>query len=209
MDDAVLPLRHLTAARRSLPVCCHRQTVRVPPLRLPRLCAAALLLALVGCAPLGEGSVVVSAPPGELPVPAGAQEATVVRGVDGDTVVLRGRGVGPLPAEPTRVRLLLIDTPEVFRGDECFGHEAADRAAALLPDGARVRVEADRNERDRYDRVLLHVWTSAGVHVGADLLRGGYAEVLLVPPNDRYLAELEAFEDEARGAGRGLWSACR
>ena len=175
----------------------------------PRVAGLALLLALTGCAPLGEGSSIATAPTGELPVPAGAQEATVVRGVDGDTVVLRGRGVGPLPAEPTKVRLLLVDTPEVFNGEECFGQEAADRAAALLPDGAQVRVEADRDERDRYDRVLLHVWTEAGVHVGADLLRGGYASVLLVEPNDRYLDELEALEAEARAAGRGLWSACR
>ena len=175
----------------------------------PRLACLALLLAVSGCAPLGEGSSTTAAPSGELPVPAEAQEATVVRGVDGDTVVLRGRGVGPLPAEPTKVRLLLIDTPEVFDDEECFGQEAADRTADLLPEGAQVRVEADRDLRDRFDRVLLHVWNEAGVHVGADLLRGGYASVLLVEPNDRYVDELEVIEDDARAAGRGLWSACR
>lgn len=175
-----------------------------------RLAALSLVLALPACAPLGTGGSSLQVDPvAALPVPAGAQEATVVREVDGDTVVLRGRGVGPLPAEPTKVRLLLIDTPEVFDGAECFGPEAADRNAALLPDGAQVRVEADRDERDRFDRVLLHVWTDDGVHVGADLLRGGYAEVLVVQPNERYLAELEAVEQEARAAGRGLWSACR
>jgi micrococcal nuclease len=175
-----------------------------------RCAALGLLLALPACAPLGTGGSSLQADPvAALPVPADAQEATVVRGVDGDTVVLRGRGVGPLPAEPTKVRVLLIDTPEVFDGQQCFGPEAADRTAALLPDGARVRVQADQDQRDRFDRVLLHVWNDAGVHVGADLLRGGYATVLFVRPNDRYLAELQAVEQAARAAGRGLWSACR
>ena len=166
------------------------------------ICCAALL---TGCAAAAPAERLITA----LPVPPGAQEATVVRGVDGDTVVLRGRGSGPLDAEPTKVRLLLIDTPEVFEHPECFGEQAADRTAALLPDGARVRVEADREEQDRFGRTLLHVWNEDGVHVGAELLRGGQATVLFLRPNDRYLEQLEAAEDEARAAGRGLWSACR
>ena len=166
-----------------------------------------LLLLATGCAASG----VSGSPPlqrGSSAEP-GTQTAHVVRHVDGDTVVLRGRGVGPLPAEPTRVRLLLVDTPEVSGDEECFGPEAADRTAALLPDGAQVRVEADEDVRDRFDRVLLHVWTQDGVHVGADLLRGGFATVLVVRPNERYLDELEAVEADARASGRGLWSACR
>ena len=163
---------------------------------------------LAGCATATPAQPAGPAEPG-LPVPPGAQEASVVRAVDGDTVVLRGRGSGPLPAEPTKVRILLIDTPEVFERPECFGEQAAERTAELLPDGARVRVEADRDERDRFGRALLHVWNDDGVHVGGELVRGGHATVLFLEPNDRYLAELEATEDDARAAGRGLWSACR
>jgi micrococcal nuclease len=175
-----------------------------------RLAVLVVVLALCACAvPLGAGSSIATAPSSELPVPAGAQEATVVSGVDGDTVVLRGRGVGPLPAEPTKVRLLLVDTPEVHGTRECFGAEASERTAALLRDGAQVRVEADRDERDRYGRVLLHVWTESGVHVGSELLRGGHATVLHLEPNDLHLDTLQAIEAEARAAGRGLWSACR
>lgn len=178
---------------------------------------AVLLLAalLAGCAGAAVEPAARSGAPAEpagrsgVPVPVGAQQARVVRAVDGDTVVLRGRGAGPLPAEPTRVRLLLIDTPEVFATAECFGQQAAERTAELLPAGAQVRVQADRDERDRFDRVLLHVWTEDGVHVGAELLRGGHATVLFLEPNDRYLDQLEAAQAEARMAGRGLWSACR
>jgi micrococcal nuclease len=144
-----------------------------------------------------------------LPVPDGAQAAVVVRLVDGDTVVLRGRGVGPLPGEPTRVRVLLVDTPEVHGEQECFGQEASDRAAELLPDGAEVRVEADRDPLDRYDRALLHVWTEDGVNVGEQLVREGLAEVLVVEPNDRYVEAFDAAQQQARVGGRGLWEACR
>lgn len=149
-----------------------------------------------------------SLPPG-LPVAQGAQQATVVRHVDGDTVVLRGRGVGPLPATPTKVRLLLIDTPEVFVNQECFGPQASDRTAELLPVGDAVRVEADRDQTDRYGRTLLHVWTGDGVEVGQALLRGGFATVLVVQPNERYLADYRRAEQQADRADEGLWQACR
>jgi micrococcal nuclease len=165
-----------------------------------------LVLALTGCTSVAP-SEPVQALPG-LPVPAGAQEATVVRLVDGDTVILRGRGVGPLPAEPTRVRLLLVDTPEVHTAQECFGEQASERADQLLPDGSRVRVEADRDPEDRFERALLHVWSSDGVNVGEALVREGFATVLQVDPNVRYLEQFEAAEQEARRADRGLWSAC-
>ena len=144
-----------------------------------------------------------------MPVPAGAQEATVVRLVDGDTVQLRGRGVGPLPAEPTRVRVLLVDTPEVHTEQECFGEQAADRAAELLPDGSEVRVQADRDPEDRFGRALLHVWNAHGVNVGEALVREGFAVVLVLRPNDRYLEQFQAAQREAQDASRGLWGECR
>ena len=170
----------------------------------------ALLLLLPGCelSAGGAGSARTPVPASAaVPVPPDAQAAVVVRPVDGDTVVLRARGTGPLRREE-RVRLLLVDAPEVFDEPECFGAEAAERAQELLPRGAQVRVAADRQLRDRFDRPLLHVWTGDGAHVGEVLLREGYATVLHLRPNDRYLPELRAAEQQARAAGRGLWSRC-
>lgn len=145
---------------------------------------------------------------GTVPVPADAQEAVVVRITDGDTVVLRGRGVGPLPGEPTRVRVLLVDTPEVRDGAECFGAQAAARTAELLAPGEQVRVQADRDPTDRFGRALLHVWTGQGANLGEVLVAEGYATVLQLEPNRRYLEQFEARERQARAAGRGLWGQC-
>ena len=182
---------------------------RLPGVRTPaRLTAVALPVLLSSCALPGAGPQAAPAAAG-IPVPAGAQEATVVRLVDGDTVQLRGRGTGPLPARPTRVRVLLVDTPEVHTERECFGEQASDRAAELMPDGAAVRVQADRDPEDRFGRTLLHVWNDDGVNVGEALVREGFATVLQFDPNERYLDVFEAAEDAARSAGRGLWSACR
>jgi micrococcal nuclease len=147
--------------------------------------------------------------PTSLAAPPGAQEAVVVRHTDGDTLVLRGIGVGPLPATPTKVRVLEIDTPEVNPTAECFGPEAADRLAELVPRGSRVRVEPDRERRDRYGRALLYLWTADGVSVEEVLLREGLAEVLYVRPNNKHLDHFRLIEADARDAGRGLWGACR
>ena len=133
----------------------------------------------------------------------------MVRLVDGDTVVLRGQGDGPLPDAPTRVRLLQVDTPEVFGERECFGAQASARAEQLLPVGGHVLVQADRRLLDRYDRTLLLLWDEAGRSVQEALVRGGFATVLAVEPNRLGLDPLRRIEDEARAESRGLWGACR
>lgn len=186
----------------------HPESERLVSLAL-RAVALAVVAALTSCSSPAPYSASLPAPAtAGLPVPTGAQQATVVRLVDGDTVILRGRGVGPLPAEPTRVRVLLVDTPEVHGEQECFGAEASDRAGELLPEGALVRVEADRDPEDRFGRALLHLWTADGVNVGEVLVREGYATVLQLDPNERYLDAFERAETEARDADLGLWAAC-
>jgi micrococcal nuclease len=143
-----------------------------------------------------------------LAVPAGAQEAVVVRHTDGDTLWLRGIGVGPLPGRSTKVRVLEIDTPEVSGTPGCYGKQAAARTAELVPIGDHLRVEADRERHDRYGRLLLYIWTESGASLEEVLLREGYARTLLVRPNDRHIDALRAVEAEARRAKRGLWGAC-
>jgi micrococcal nuclease len=133
-------------------------------------------------------------------------EAVVVRVVDGDTVVVAVGGV------EESVRLIGIDTPESVardRPDECFGTEAAQRLAELLPPGTVVRLTRDVEPRDIYDRLLAYVQREPdGLFVNAAQVGDGYAIAKDYPPNTAYRADLEQAERAARAAGRGLWPAC-
>jgi micrococcal nuclease len=170
-----------------------------------RLLSSCLLVAACA-APAAAPATVPDAT--ALTIPAGAQEAVVVRHTDGDTLWLRGIGAGPLPGRSTKVRVLEIDTPEVFGTPGCYGTQASARTAELVPLGAHVRVEADRERRDRYGRLLLYVWTTSGASLEEVLLREGYARTLLVRPNDGHIDAFRAVAAQAREAKRGLWSAC-
>jgi micrococcal nuclease len=164
---------------------------------MPRARAFVALVALSGCSMVRPGAAAPTGPPGE---------ATVVRPVDGDTVVVRMGG-----AEES-VRLIGIDTPESVsrqRPVECFGPEAKHRTAELLPAGTRVRLERDVEARDAYDRLLAYVVRSDdGVLVNLLLVSEGYAESARFAPNVAHQAELDRAEADAKAAGRGLWPTC-
>ncbi len=132
--------------------------------------------------------------------------ATVMRNVDGDTVVVKIDG----HEEP--VRLIGIDTPESVaqgRPVECFGPEAKARTAELLPAGTVVRLERDVEARDRYDRLLAYVIRHVdGVLVNLLLVQEGFAESVAFPPNTARQGELDHAEASARAAGLGLWPIC-
>ena len=141
-----------------------------------------------------------------LSAPAGSQTARVVRVVDGDTLVLRGVGSGPLEhGRATTVRVLEVDTPEV---DECYGDEATDFADRALPEGSTVRVAADRDLLDRYGRTLLYVWAEDGTFYDEAVVRLGYGRAVLFEPNDRHIVRLRLAEAAARADRAGLWGAC-
>jgi micrococcal nuclease len=135
--------------------------------------------------------------------PANLAGATVTRVVDGDTihVLLEGRD--------TTVRLIGIDTPEKdgpYTHEECFGREASAYTERSL-DGAEVGLEFDVDRQDRYGRTLAYVWTDA-VLFSEQILRDGYAVLLTVPPNVRYVDRLAAAQADAHDDGAGLWGAC-
>jgi micrococcal nuclease len=164
------------------------------------IAAAVVLLALVAVALLAvrRGGV------GDPDRPPG--EAVVVRVVDGDTVVVAVDGT------EESVRLIGIDTPESVardRPDECFGAEAAQRLAELLPPGTVVRLTRDVEPRDVYDRLLAYVQREPdGLFVNAAQVGDGYAVAKDYPPNTTHRADLERAERAARSTGRGLWPAC-
>ena len=72
-----------------------------------------------------------------------------------------------------------------------------------------MRLERDVEARDRYDRLLAYVTRAEdGVLVNRVLVEEGYAESFPFPPNTAHQPELDAAQDEAQQAQRGLWPRC-
>ena len=169
----------------------------------------ALLALLLACSAVAGGGCAL---PGEVrhAAPAGAasqpQPAQVLRVVDGDTIIARVAG------RRERIRYIGIDTPESVKPDtpvQCFALAASRRNKRLIG-GRKVTLRFDVERRDRYGRLLAYVYRDPdGLFVNADLVRGGYAVPMTIPPNVRHSAEFARLAREARRAGRGLWSACR
>ena len=130
-------------------------------------------------------------------------DAIITREVDGDTIVVNGG---------TRIRLIGINTPETHdprKPVECFGAEAAQHTAALVPPGTPVRLVYDVDRLDRYGRTLAYVYRSSdGLFLNAALVRDGFAEAATYPPNVAHADEFVALARSARTAGRGLWGEC-
>jgi endonuclease YncB( thermonuclease family) len=147
------------------------------------------LVALVAAA--GLGGVVVMAESGD-------DSAIVTRVVDGDTI----------ETSAGRVRILVIDTPEVYGHRECGGPEASARMKALLHPGYHVRLVRDSGEpdKDRYGRLLRYVM-HGNSDIGRRLVSEGWAEVYEAFPTSR-TAAYRTVQASARRAQRGVWGLC-
>jgi micrococcal nuclease len=104
-----------------------------------------------------------------------------------------------------RVRLLLIDTPEMGQGG--FGGAARDALAELLPIGEEVTLETDIDPEDQYGRTLAYVLLPDGRIANEEILRQGFGVVYVFPPNVEHVDRFRAAAAEARADRRGLWAA--
>jgi micrococcal nuclease len=123
--------------------------------------------------------------------------ARVTKHTDGDTLWLSGIG---------KVRLIGVDTPEVYGGVECYGREASAFVERVLPLGASVTYSLGVEERDRYGRALAYVYLENGRLLNMMLVRRGYAQPLTIPPNDELAGRFVAAARRARDRGVGLWA---
>jgi micrococcal nuclease len=156
------------------------------PFGLRQLVPLLTVLALAGCA----------APAADLGGRAQRATERVTKHTDGDTLWLSGIG---------KVRLIGVDTPEVYGQVECFGHEASAFVERTVPLGSEVRYRLGVEERDRYGRALAYVWLRDGRFLNRLLVARGYAQPLTVPPNVEYEDLFVRVARRAREAGRGLW----
>ena len=159
-----------------------------------RLAAAIATLLSVGIVATGCTST-------PAPNKAGANDsrATVVRIVDGDTIVADVTGT------ETTIRLLNIDTPETKDPNEpvqCLGPEATEYMKSLLTPGDKIDLEYDVQRLDPYGRTLAGVYKNDSL-VNADIAAAGLGVAVVYQPNERFYAEVKAAEQSAAKRGRG------
>ncbi len=130
--------------------------------------------------------------------PCGPSEAKVTRVLDGDTVELENGD---------KIRYLLVDTPEVSGGGDCYGSNAAQFNSDLVL-GKTIQISYDVECTDNFGRTLAYVSVN-GQEVNSLLIQRGYGCVLHIPPDgDSRVDELKALQLDAKNARRGLWGAC-
>ena len=128
----------------------------------------------------------------------GPATATVTKVLDGDTIEIDGG---------TRVRYILVDTPEFGTVNDCYAEEAKDFNNTLVY-GKTINLTYDQECRDQYDRLLAFVSVS-GQNVNRLLVSEGYACVLHFSPNgDAQVVEYYTLLNEAFMQNKGMWAVC-
>ena len=116
---------------------------------------------------------------------------------DGDTVRL---------SDGRKVRLIGINTPEIGHDgqvSEPLGDAARQALQGLLVGQPQVALRYEEDRRDRYGRLLAHLYLLDQRNVQELLLERGLAAAVAVAPN---FANLECyFAAEARANGAGIW----
>lgn len=123
---------------------------------------------------------------------------------DGDTMNVE------IDGEKQRVRLLMIDTPEMNynKGEPMpYAEQAKEFTTQILENASTVQVLFDVGpETDNYDRLLTYLFVD-GVSIHELLLREGLAAVRYVnKPNNTLEQELRDIQAEAEAKKINIWS---
>jgi endonuclease YncB( thermonuclease family) len=128
---------------------------------------------------------------------------TVTHVADGDTLDV----TTPAGGNET-VRMIGIDTPEVYGGTECGG-PAASAYMKRIATGATVLVVSDptQDRRDHYGRLLAYI-DKDSQDLGLTMVKRGLASAYPYDgPFQRY-PKYEKADRQARNSGTGSWSHC-
>jgi endonuclease YncB( thermonuclease family) len=147
-------------------------------------------------------SLVLACRPGAQPycTAESFDEIAMVRYVyDGDTLQLK---------DGRKVRLIGINTPELAHDDRSakpFAGEAKKALEQLFTKDKTVALVYGEDKKDRYGRLLAHLFLADGNNVQAVLLRAGVANAINIPPNTSYASCYLEMENSARCNSKGLW----
>ena len=126
------------------------------------------------------------------------QGAKVIAVNDGDTVTLI------MNSRKYRTRLIGIDAPET--GQEPWGKRAKEHLRSLLKQaGWRVAVGTDIVQYDKYNRLLVYLWTDNRVLLNEQMIFDGYAVLFTIQPNSKYADRFKKAQQSAREKKLGIW----
>jgi len=120
-----------------------------------------------------------------LAVSAMAEEAHVLKVIDGDSLRIELRGL------QMDLRLLGIDAPEY---NQPGGPEATEFVKAWIAQGGTIDLEYDRKRYGKYGRLLAWVWRD-GHLLQEDMVRAGYAQVKWITEKDKHYQRLIAAKE--------------
>lgn len=119
--------------------------------------------------------------------------------IDGDTFVTD---------DGKHVRMIGINTPEIGRHgdkDEPFASQARLKLTKLIFN-QNVRLSFGERHKDRYGRLLAHVYKENGVWVNNEMIKEGLAHVYSFPDNRQLTKKLIQTENKARQENKGMWA---
>lgn len=132
----------------------------------------------------------------------GIELVEVIEVIDGDTIRVL------IDGEVESVRYIGIDTPEPYRDGKpaCYSQEASVRNQELV-ENRFVKLIADVEDKDKYDRLLRYVYVD-DLFINEVLVSEGYAKTLPIKPNTKHAREFKELQDTAKERGLGLWGEC-
>lgn len=133
--------------------------------------------------------------------------------IDGDTIRLKNR---------KKVRLIGIDTPELYECDKLFrdskksgispkeiqkmGRESYQFTKQMC-EKKFVFLEFDQQKYDKYGRILAYVHLLDGTMLNQEIIEQGYGlAYLYFPFNQEYRENFVRSQKEAKKSNRGLWN---
>jgi len=127
------------------------------------------------------------------------EKVKVLRVVDGDTLVL---------ADKRKIRFIGVNSPELAhypKRAEPFSVAAKQFLESILPNNKKLFIKYGVQQRDRYGRLLAHLFLKNGRNINAMLLEKGLASAVVVPPNLNLKDCYFAAESKAKVKSLNIW----
>jgi len=128
------------------------------------------------------------------------ETVTIDHVYDGDTVKL---------ADGRKLRLIGINTPETASRNKTaqpYANQARHYFDELIKESKTVQIRYGVQKKDRYGRLLAHIFLIDKRNISALMLQKGYARALHMPPNNWQFQCYAQLDKHAQKFKIGLWS---